>query len=406
MATKKANGEGSISKYGNKWRGQLTIGRDENGKLIRKAFYGKTKKEVDLKLQEYKLKLNAGDLPTDDKITFQQWYYIWLFDFRKNDLKPSTFEKYYGIYSNYILNTDLGKMKLIDIRAAHIQRYFNSLLESTTIIGKNVDYNLEENKIKRIERVKGIKRYVNAGFNAALKHGYINKNYCSNTTLPKTVKEEKITVLSKDEQRAFIRAIEGHKFKTLFYMALGTGLRQGELLALKWSDIDFNNKIVSVTKSIKRVYYIDRDGKKEMKIIEQIPKTENSIRDVNIPDNVIILLKQHQNKQKEIKLKNGTAYNDMNYIFCNDLGEPIDSKSTTRNFQSVLKKINIPKMPFHALRHTYATRLFEAGVPVKTVQVLMGHKDIATTMNIYTHVMPEEKSKAADKINNLFITQS
>ena len=96
--SKKANGEGSISKYGDKWRGQLTIGRDATtGKIKRKTFYGKTKKEVDLKLQDYKLKLNKSELPTDDKITFEQWYYTWLFDFRIHDLKPSTFEKYYGI---------------------------------------------------------------------------------------------------------------------------------------------------------------------------------------------------------------------------------------------------------------------------------------------------------------------
>lgn len=384
---KKANGEGSISKYGDKWRGQLTIGRDAiTGKIKRKTFYGKTKKEVDLKLQEYKLKLNKSELPTDDKITFEQWYYTWLFDFRIHDLKPSTFEKYYGIYNNYVLNSTIGSMKIVDIRSTHIQRYFNSLLEEG----------------KTAERVKGIKRYINAGFHAALKHGYINKNYCTNTTLPKVVKENKITVLTKDEQKIFLNGINNHKLKCAFYLALGTGLRQGELLALKWSDISFKDNTVSITKSIKRVTFIDKEGNKESKIIEQQPKTETSIRVVPIPQNVITILKEHKKNQNELRLKQGELYSNLDYIFCNEYGLPIDSKKLTRNLQSVLKSLDITPIPFHGLRHTYATRLFEKGVPIKTVQVLMGHKDIQTTMNIYTHVMEDEKNKAIEQINDIF----
>ena len=99
---------------------------------------------------------------------------------------------------------------------------------------------------------------------------------------------------------------------------------------------------------------------------------------------------------------NKEFYNDNDYIFCDDLGNPIDPKKVPRNFKSVLKSANIRDIKYHSLRHTYATRLFEAGVPIKTVQALLGHKDMTTTMNIYTHVMPEQKTQAVDKINSLF----
>lgn len=386
MATKKANGEGSISKYRDGWRGQLTIGRDDEGKLIRKVFYGKTKKEVDLKLQEYKIKMNIGDIPTDDKITLEQWFYTWLFEFRINDLKPSTFERYEGIYRNYVHGSTIGKMKLVDLRTTHIQKYFNSLLER----------GMAPNSVSTI------KRYLSTCLNESVKQGYLNKNYCTNTKLPKVVKEDKITVLSAAEQKAFLSAINGHELKVLYYMALGTGLRQGELLALKWSDIDFNKKEVSVSKSIKKVTVISKDGTRKGKVLEQTPKTETSNRIVPIPDNIILALKEHNKKQKEIMMKNREIYSNMNYIFANDYGLPLDSKKPTRNLQSILKKLEINKLPFHALRHTYATRLFEADVSPKTVQKLMGHSKLETTMNIYTHVMPEEKQKSVDKINNLF----
>lgn len=397
MATKKANGEGSVGKYRNKWRGLITTGRDENGKLIRKAFYGNTKKEVLDQMAEYKTLLNKGILPSNDKITLEQWFFTWLFDFRINDLKPSTFERYDGIYRNYILGSELGKMKLTDIRAHHIQQFFNNLLENGRVDKKtNKKINIT------VDNVKTIKRYLSTCMNEATKQSLIIKNYTPNTKLPKIIKEDKITVLSSKEQASFLKAIDKNKYKTLFYLAIATGLRQGELLALKWSDIDFINNTVSVTKSIKKVTFIDKEGNRKGQVIEQTPKTESSNRIVPIPDNVMKILKSHQVKQKENIMKCRDIYNDMDYIFCNNLGDPIDSKTSTRNFQSVLKLLEIEKMPFHSLRHTYATRLFEAGVPIKTVQSLLGHSKMETTMNIYTHVMPEEKNKAANKINDLF----
>ena len=121
MANKRANGEGSINKYivngvQKGWRASISAGRDENGKLIRKQFYGKTQKEVKQKLEDYKKDLSLGALPSDDKLTLEQWYYTWLFDYRIKDLKPKSFEKYEGIYRNYIKDTTLGKIKLKDLR--------------------------------------------------------------------------------------------------------------------------------------------------------------------------------------------------------------------------------------------------------------------------------------------------
>lgn len=392
MANKRANGEGSISKYivngvNKGWRASISVGSDENGKYIRKQFYGKTQKEVKEKLEEFKKQISLGALPSDDKLTLEQWYYTWLFDYRIKDLKPKSFEKYEGIYRNYIKGSNIGKIKLKDLRATHLQKHYNELLDV---------YN------KPISTVKSLNTRLKPCLAEAEKQGYIQKNYCKMVTLPKDNTTKEIKVLSSDQQKLFIEAIKGHNLEVLFLVALSTGLRLGEILGLKWSDIDFDTGTLTVNRTLQRVTKIDRNGNRESKVIEQLPKTKNSIRAIPIPKNILIKLKDHRLKQNKNRLKLGDLYSNNDYVFCDKLGYPIDDKRPARNLKSILTKLDIEPIKFHGLRHTYATRLFEANVPPKTVQVLMGHYDISITMDVYTVVMPEKKLEAIEKLNALF----
>ena len=390
MANKRANGEGTIVKnirngVQKGWRASITIGRDANGKLKRKEFTGKTQADVKKKLEEYKKEMILGTVSNDDKITVSEWYYTWLFDYRIKDLKPKSFEKYEGIYRNYIKDSELGKVKLKDLRTTHIQRYYNKL--------QNQDN-------KPPSTIRGINTRLKPCLGEAEKQGYINKNYCKMVTLPKNNATKDIQVLSQTDQQRFIEAIKGHKLEMLFLIALSTGLRLGELLGLKWSDIDFNTGMLTVNRTLSRVKNQDT-GKYE--VIEQIPKTKNSNRVIPIPSNILTKLKDHKKIQSKQRLFVGEAYINNNYVFTDDIGNPIDDKRPGRNLKSTLTKLNIEPIKFHALRHTYATRLFEANVPPKTVQVLMGHYDISITMDIYTHVMEDTKLEAVEKLNNIFV---
>lgn len=392
MASKRANGEGSISKYivngvNKGWRASISIGSDENGKYIRKQFYGKTQKEVKEKLEEFKKQMSLGNLPSDDKLTLEHWYYTWLFDYRIKDLKPKSFEKYEGIYRNYIKGSTIGKIKLKDLRATHLQKHYNELIDI---------YN------KPVSTVKSLNTRLKPCLAEAEKQGYIQKNYCKMVTLPKDNTTKEIKVLSSDQQKLFIEAIKGHNLEVLFLVALSTGLRLGEILGLKWSDIDFNTGTLTVNRTIQRVTQIDRNGNRESKVIEQLPKTKNSIRTIPIPKNILIKLKDHRLEQNTNRLKLGNLYFNNDYVFCDKLGYPIDDKRPARNLKSILTKLDIEPIKFHGLRHTYATRLFEANVPPKTVQVLMGHSDISITLDIYTHVMEDTKLEAVEKLNEIF----
>lgn len=392
MANKRANGEGSISKYivngvNKGWRASISVGSDENGKYIRKQFYGKTQKEVKEKLEEFKKQMSLGALPSDDKLTLEHWYYTWLFDYRIKDLKPKSFEKYEGIYRNYIKGSTIGKIKLKDLRATHLQKHYNELLDI---------YN------KPVSTVKSLNTRLKPCLAEAEKQGYIQKNYCKMVTLPKDNTTKEIKVLSSDQQKLFIEAIKGHNLEVLFLVALSTGLRLGEILGLKWSDIDFNTGTLTVNRTLQRITQIDRNGNRESKVIEQLPKTKNSIRSIPIPKNILIKLKDHRLEQNKNRLKLGDLYSNNDYVFCDKLGYPIDDKKPARNLKTILTKLGIEPIKFHGLRHTYATRLFEANVPPKTVQVLMGHYDISITLDIYTHVMEGTKLEAVEKLNEIF----
>jgi len=177
-------------------------------------------------------------------------------------------------------------------------------------------------------------------------------------------------------------------------------------LGLKWPDIDFENKELYVKRSIKQVAIISADGQREYKTIEQIPKTKNSMRTVPIPTTLIPVLKEHRNRQKEEKLKAGEAYlNDLEsgYVFTTESGNTIDARNLQRTYKRLLEKADIPYKKFHAIRHTFATKLFERGIPLKTISELLGHSDISVTADIYTHVMPKEKTNAVEKLNDLFL---
>lgn len=387
----KTNYEKNGKKY---YRVTASVGRDANGKLIRKEFYGKSKKEAEEKRDKYINDINSG-LNIDYKnINLGQLFHLWLFEtIRVSDkIKPSTFERYEGIYRNYIKNSEIHGLILSQIKPMHLQRYYNKLYDN----GKSSSV------------IKNLNKLMKTFFNYARDQGYVLINPCEGKKIlipgnsAEITHKENIEVFTDEEIKKIKDSIKAHRLKALYLLALGTGLRQGELLALKWDDINFTTEEVTVNKSIRQVNIISREGTKEYKTILQSPKSKTSNRIVPIPNSLIPILKQHNKNQKQEKLKAGSSYIDNNFVFTTELGKNINSRNLTRSYERLLKKFDIPYKKFHTFRHTYATKLFEANVPLKTVQTLLGHSDISITANIYTHVMPKEKTKAVEKLNSLF----
>lgn len=253
----------------------------------------------------------------------------------------------------------------------------------------------------------------------AYNNNILLRDFTGAITLPKENeatkldKRKKIQPFSLDEQKRFVAAIKNHELEMLFLTALNSGLRQGELFALTWNDINFKDSYIDVNKTVKTVSQVSRSGRNKAELIIQTPKTVNSIRRVLIPSALCQKLKQHKLYQAELKLKLGNLYDDNNLVFCNVYGKYLDGSNVRKRLSKILNNINsneqdksktILPRKFHDLRHTYATRLFELGENPKTIQQLMGHSDISVTLNTYTHVLEHTKTIAVSKLNDLYET--
>ena len=371
MAGRKANGEGTIStviRNGKTYyKANITVGWDSNGKQIRKSF-GSYKKSVVLdKMNTAKYQAKTNSLSNSD-ISFGELFKDWIFNFKKIEVSPNTFYEYEASYRLRLMNYSIARKKANQITLKDLQQYFNELQKDFTA-----------NTIK--------KTYIqiHSCIKFAIIQGIMMKDFCPGVTLQKITKKENINVFSKQEQEMVLKTLDKRDIvDCIIYFTFFTGLRLGEVLGLQWNDI--NENMLTVKRQYRRVPNEDKDSGVKLKYIFKDLKTKNSEREIPLPDKVLKMLKELP------------RHNDL--IF-SDVGKPIEIKRPQRRITYLCKKLNIPHRSFHSIRHSYATRLFELDVPIKTVQVLLGHGDISTTMDIYTHVMKEKKLEVLDKLNNL-----
>ncbi len=193
-------------------------------------------------------------------------------------------------------------------------------------------------------------------------------------------------------------ATRGHKWEALFTLALATGMRQGELLGLKWQDINFSTGTLQVRRILTRVPP-GASGKREFRETE--PKTQKSRRRITIASLALGALSQHRVRQLEIRLKAGPFWEEHDYVFCTLVGTHLRPGHVVDEFKKLLKKAGLPAIRFHDLRHSVATLLLSLGVHAKVVQEMLGHTQISMTMDIYSHVLPSMQQDAVSKLNNL-----
>lgn len=365
---KKTNTEINGNKY---YRVTRTVGHKADGTPIKKQFYGSGINEAEEKADEYMTNIKNGLVNDFENYTISDLMYEWLFQIKINELKPSSFESYEATYRNYLKNSDIAGDKISKINKINIQQYYNKL-------GKNKSYS----QIKKLNKL--LKQF----FNYCIDEGFILKNPCNNITIPNKSdilknKSDDLEYFSIEEINQIKQAFKGNKFENLIIFALGTGLRQGEILGLKWENVYLDEGYVKVTESIKSVSVFDSDGNKERKTVINTPKNHKS-RIVDIPEKLIELL---------INMNHNTTF-----VFEDENGNPYSAKTLQGTWKKILKTNNIPYKKFHALRHTYGTMLVANGTDLKTVQELMGHYDISVTQ-IYLHALPQNKKDAVNRIN-------
>ncbi|QEH69761.1 tyrosine-type recombinase/integrase [Cellulosilyticum sp. WCF-2] len=387
MGKRNANGDGSIyQRKDGLWCAAVTIGKNEQGKQKKKYIYDRDREQLRSKLiaLQNDIVINDGYV-RDDIITLEIWGKRYLKDFVKSTIRETTYDSYDTVCRNHIFNADLAKMKLKDIKAYHLQPYLNDKSE------------LSKSYIKKIYLL------LNMFFDGAVRNDLIVKNPLLAVNIPRSKKEVKnIEILTLDQQREYIKAASETSYKALLLTALLTGMRLGEILALKWDKVDFSKMEIRVDQSLKETRTHDGNSVKWEKIT-QAPKTKSGKRAVPISNALAKILQEHKTAQNELAMKRGRKdFNTQKYVFCSDVGTSLNARNAQRAHYQTCERAGIPKVGFHALRHTFASRMIEKGVDVKIVQAWVGHATIQMTYNIYVHVQEDAKKASAQVQDDLF----
>ena len=364
------------------YRVTATVGHDSDGEPIRKAFYGTSKKEAEAKRDEYLDNIKHGLSVGYDKLTFGAAFDAWFNDVLRPSVGLSSMKRYESDYRLRIQGCVLSSMRLIDIRAAHVQSFYNGLLEGYTA-----------------NTVHNAHKLMTNFFNYCIKADMVVKNPLLAVQLPAARKgiKEKETVLSPQAVDKLIEYAAQDTDAVIYAFAILTGLRRGELLALTHGDID--GDVVHVTKSIA---HMTVGG--EYKAVLTPTKTATSVRDVPVMSTLKPLLSAHIKAEKLKHLRMGIPCRADSVLFSSATCGYRDARNVLRGLQRLYKRLELPETTFHALRHTFCTILAEQGVPLKTASVLMGHSNISITAQIYTHVDEAEKKRAMEKMAARFNT--
>ena len=381
MAGKK---QGHVFKEGTKWRGQVTLGYDDDGKRQRANVSGKTSAEVQKKLNAVITEYNKGEITKISIETFTEWADIWLNDFKKNAIAPRTYESYKYLLEQHI-KPALGKIKLKDLRPVQIQKLVNGA----------IDKGLSPRTSRYLVTV------IHGCLEQAVKNGILAKNVSKAVVQPKAEKVREMRVLSQEEQAILIELMKGQRLGMVFILCLASGLRIGECLGLAWKNVNIEKGYISVKEALQ---HIKKEVDGDMKYVNEIgkTKTKSSIRNIPIPPSIIERLKDHETLQSLEKDKAGVKYIDNDFVFATRLGKLLSYRNVRRRFNQILDKSEMPHVNLHALRHSFATRLLEANEHPKVVQELLGHTSIQMTMDIYSHVAPDIMRSATMSLDKWF----
>jgi len=369
---KRGHGEGSIyQRKDGRWAASITV---EGHK--RKTLYGKTRKEVQEKLRVALHEQKQGMLATGPQQTLKQYLEQWLEEVHRPTLRLSSYDRYRSLLNNHILPS-LGHIQVNKLTVQQVQALY----------ARKVNEGLSA---KTIQNIHGL---LHKALDNAVKWGLVSRNVCSVVSTPRLIRHE-IHPLTKEQAQLLLEKVHGQGLEAILSLALVTGMRRGELLALRWQDIDFEAMSLHVSRTVN---HLGRYG-----YVENEPKTARSRRKIMVPQFVIEVLHEHKARQAEARLKAGSKWKEQDLVFPNTSGGFIYPDVLLNQFRKLLKNVGLPHMRFHDLRHSAATILLSMGVHVKVVQELLGHSAITMTMDVYSHVLPSMQQEAMGKLNDLY----
>jgi integrase len=366
---KRGNGEGSITRRKNGgWCAQYVVHTAEGRK--RKTLYGKTRQEVAAKLAKALSDREGGLLFDAGSLTVGEYLDRWLTDSVKDTVRLTTYQGYERICRLHI-KPSLGRVRLKDLTVAHVRGLYRERLKA----------GLAPRMVQLIHVT------LHKALKQAVMDGLIPRNVTEAVKPPQPEKKE-IRPLSPEQARALLRTAKKERLEALYVLAITTGMRQGELLALKWEDVNFEAGVLQVRRTLSTA---TGGG-----FTFSAPKTAKSRRSIKLPNTALSSLRKHRKAQLEERMRLSELFIDQGLVFTSRVGTPISRQDLiTRSFKPLLKRAGLPDIRFHDLRHTCATLLLGKGVHAKFVQELLGHATISITLDTYSHVLPGMGDAAA-----------
>ena len=357
---------------------------DESKKRV--YAYGLTRKEAIKKLNG-KLENMHSNVGTCKEYKLEDWIKEYLETYKRNDLKPSTFTAYETVWRGHIQGSVIGKMNLSKIRPVNIQGFYNQKLKSGL-------------SVKTVWKIRNL---ISTALKQAVREGYIEKNPDEYIVLPKKQRYEP-SILTPDEIRKIVEDAKDEPLYPIVVTALFTGMRKGELMALQWKNVDFQNRRIFVEHSLGVLLHQEgQDGKfhNAYELVE--PKSKKSKRYIPMSDAVVEAFKIQQEWQEKNKRNYAEIYVDSDFVFTEVDGEIINQKMFMNRYHAFLKRYKVTDCRFHDLRHSFASLMLQRGVDIKTLSDILGHSQISTSLDIYTHVYDSTKAIAVEDFNELIM---
>ncbi|MEE0675777.1 MAG: site-specific integrase [Ruminococcus sp.] len=391
---KNGNNEGSIRKRKNgTWEGRYTIGYDARGRQKQLSVYGKTRAEVARKLNEKTAAIQNGTYIIPRDHTLLEWLENWLTTYAYIKVRASTYASYQAYINNHIAPY-IGGVKLQKLTTEQLQLFFNEKAKNGRLDGKG---GLSPKTIRNLYNM------LHEALQQAVTNKYLSVNVTEGVVLPSHQTPD-IIVFKPEEQAAILEACKKERLGFAIELDFMTGLRIGEICALKWSDFDFAEKIFDVRRTLQRIQKKTSDiGEKSAKtqIVEGDTKTKNGKRVIPITDVMYHKLMQHRSRQNFEKLRLGKGYADHGYVFANEFGYAVEPSYLRDVYERILKSAGVSHYKFHTIRHTFATRAIENGAPVKIVSEILGHSSVQLTMDVYCHPSVSAKRSVMEKLEKL-----
>jgi len=372
--TRRGHGEGAIYKRRDgRWAGVVDLGY-ETGKRRRKSYYGATRREVQEKVAAA-LRARQQGLPIlSDKLTLATYLVDWL-KTAQSSIRPRTWARYEQ-YVRVHATPTLGRVPLAKISPQHLQHLYRSRL----------DAGLSATTVAHLHAV------MHRALRQAERWGLVARNVVALVDPPRGARRE-MTTLSAEQARALIHAAKDDRYGALYVVAVTSGMRQGELLGLRWRDVDLTAGTVHVRTTLQR-------AGDSLAFVE--PKTSHSRRQVLLTELAVSAMRRHRVAQTSERLRLGAAWEDNDLVFANEIGRPVEASNLLRrSFLPLLRRAGIPRLRFHDLRHTAATLMLGRGVHPKIVSEMLGHSQVGLTLDVYSHVTPTMQREAASALDGL-----